>query len=57
MTPEALLELKARACNPQTGCFRLLDRTLSNVRRILAESGEELITREVIGRASAMMML
>ena len=57
MTPEALLELKARACNSQTGCFRLLDRTLSNVRRILAESGEELITREVIGRASAMMML
>ena len=27
--PEALVELKARACNMQTGCFRLLDRTLS----------------------------
>lgn len=57
ITPDALVELKARACNPQNGCFRLLDRTLSNVRRILAENGEELITREIIGRASSMMML
>ena len=57
ITPDALVELKARACNPQNGCFRLLDRTLSNVRRILTENGEELITREIIGRASSMMML
>ena len=41
--PEALVELKARACNMQTGCFRLLDRTLSNVRRILKETGEETV--------------
>lgn len=34
ISPDALIELKARACNMQTGCFRLLDRTLSNVKRM-----------------------
>ena len=55
--PEALVELKARACNMQTGCFRLLDRTLSNVRRILKETGEETVTVKTIAQASSMMML
>jgi DNA transposition AAA+ family ATPase len=55
--PEALAELKARACNMQTGCFRLLDRTLSNVKRILAETGGDTITLKVIEQASSMMML
>jgi DNA transposition AAA+ family ATPase len=55
--PEAMTEIKARACNMQTGCFRLLDRTLSNVFRILAESGKETITLKVIEQASSMMML
>ena len=53
----ALAELKARACNTQTGCFRLLDRTLNNVFRILNNRGERRITAEVINQASAMMML
>lgn len=53
----ALAELKARACNTQTGCFRLLDRTLNNVFRILKNRGERRITAEIIGQASAMMML
>lgn len=57
VTPEAMVELKARACNMQTGCFRLLDRTLSNVSRILAERGEDTVTVKVIEQASAMMML
>lgn len=57
ITPDAMTELKARACNMQTGCFRLLDRTLSNIQRILAENGEELITPKIIEQASAMMML
>ena len=57
VTPEALVELKGRACNTQTGCFRLLDRTLSNVKRILADSGETRVTVKVIEQASAMMML
>ena len=57
ITDDALTELKARACNMQTGCFRLLDRTLSNVRRILEERGEEKITIKTIEQASSMMML
>ena len=54
---DALTELVARACNMQTGCFRLLDRTLSNVRRILADAGAEKITLKHIEQASSMMML
>lgn len=53
----ALAELKARACNTQTGCFRLLDRTLNNVFRILRSRGERRITAEIINQASSMMML
>jgi len=54
----ALNELKNRACNRQTGCFRLLDRTLNNVLRILPESGTDgVITLDIINRASKMMML
>ena len=53
----ALEELQARARNRQTGCFRLLDRTLSNVRRILAANGGGTITLKVIQQASGMMML
>ena len=55
--PEAMAEIKARACNLQTGCFRLLDRTLSNVFRILEESGGYRITLKTIEQASSMMML
>ena len=54
---DALNELKVRACNPQTGCFRLLDRTLNNVFRILRDNGETVITLKIIEQASSMMML
>ena len=57
VTPETMVELKSRACNPQTGCFRLLDRTLSNAQRILAETQTATITPKIIQQASAMMML
>lgn len=57
LTPDALVELKARACNMQTGCFRLLDRTLSNVKRILSERGESIVTVKIIEEASSLMML
>lgn len=57
VAPEAMVELKARACNMQTGCFRLLDRTLSNVKRILEEKGETIITLKTIEQASSLMML
>lgn len=55
--PDALQELKARACNSQTGCFRLFDRTLNNIIRILNATGETTITIKVIAQASDMMML
>jgi len=54
---DALSELRARACNMQTGCFRLLDRTLSNVFRILSETGGDTINLKMIEQASSMMML
>ncbi len=54
---EAMQELLIRATNNQTGCFRLLDRTLNNVRRILRENGGTRITMSVITQASGMMML
>ncbi|ADY54889.1 transcriptional regulator, XRE family [Syntrophobotulus glycolicus DSM 8271] len=54
---DALAELKSRACNHQTGCFRLLDRTLNNVFRIMKERGESRITLTIINQASNMMML
>lgn len=53
----ALAELKTRACNMQNGCFRLLDRTLRNVDRILRERGSRAVTAEVIREASGLMML
>lgn len=53
----ALAELKSRACNMQNGCFRLLDRTLRNVDRILRERGSRAVTAEVIREASDLMML
>ena len=57
ITEDAMVELKARACNMQTGCFRLLARTISNVRRILDDQGEATVTMKIIEQASSMMML
>ena len=54
---EALNELVSRACNNQTGCFRLLDRTLNNVFRIMNENAQETINLKTIAQASNMMML
>lgn len=54
---DALNELVSRACNNQTGCFRLLDRTLNNVFRIVNESNQSIITLKMISQASNMMML
>ena len=36
---------------------QILDRTLSNVKRILADRGEEVVTLKIIEQASSMMML
>ena len=54
---EAMEELVHRANGNQTGCFRLLDRTLRNVFRIMNEQELRVITPEVIKEASNMMML
>lgn len=53
----AMLEFISRATNAQTGCFRLLDRTLNNVLRILKETGQTQVTMKVVNQASSMMML
>lgn len=53
----AMGEMVRRATNTQGGCFRLLDRTLSNVLRILGQRGETRITMKIVGEASGMMML
>lgn len=53
----AMMEFISRAQNAQTGCFRLLDRTLSNVLRILKESGQSKVTMKIVSQASSMMML
>lgn len=53
----AMVEFLTRATNSQTGCFRLLDRTLNNVIRILKDSGQTQVTMKVMKQASNMMML
>ncbi|MCM1258449.1 MAG: AAA family ATPase [Roseburia sp.] len=53
----AMVEFISRAQNAQTGCFRLLDRTLNNVLRILKDSGQTRVTMKIVGQASNMMML
>ena len=53
----AMGEMVSRATNAQSGCFRLLDRTLNNVLRILKQKGETRITMKVVSEASSMMML
>ena len=53
----AMGEMVSRATNTQGGCFRLLDRTLNNVLRILKQKGETRITMKIVGEASGMMML
>lgn len=52
----AMAEFITRAQNTQTGCFRLLDRTLNNVLRVLKESRQTKITLKVVSQASSMMM-
>ncbi len=53
----AMGEMISRATNAQSGCFRLLDRTLNNVIRILKQRNETRISMKVVSEASNMMML
>lgn len=54
---DAMEEIIVRATNSNTGCFRLLDRTIKNVLRVAKQNNEERITLKVIRQASDMMML
>ncbi|WP_338134882.1 AAA family ATPase [Paenibacillus alvei] len=62
---DAVQELVTRATNNKNGCFRLLDRTVNNILRVLnmrnsepsGEASAPLITSEIITQASNMMML
>ena len=54
-TPEAMREMITRATNSKTGCFRLLDRTMNNILRLVTQNEE--ITLDIINKASSMMML
>lgn len=52
---DAMEEMIIRATNYQTGCFRLLDRTLRNILRLM--DGDTKITLDLINKASSMMLL
>ena len=55
---EAAMEvLIDRAKNSKNGCFRLFDRTMNNIIRIMQEKNKTVVTEKIIGEASAMMML
>lgn len=57
ITDDAAAELACRAFDARNGCFRLLDRTLNNVLRILRGRGEAKVTLDIVNEASGMMML
>lgn len=57
IAPDALAELKQRALNPRTGCFRLMNRTMRNVDRILGQQNEQTLTLKIIRQASSLMMV
>ena len=50
-------ELERRAYGAQNACFRLFDRTMNNVIRLMNARGETRITMDIIRDASVMMML
>ena len=56
ITEDAARELAERALEARNGCFRLLDRTLNNVIRILKGRQETKVTMEIVREASSLMM-
>jgi len=58
LTGDALNEMISRATNNQTGCFRVLNKTLRNIVRLQPDQDQDVeITLDVINKASGMMML
>lgn len=55
ITQKAIEELVVRATNDNNGCFRLLDRTMKNIQRVLGNKTK--ITADTIMEASSMMLL
>ena len=47
LTPKALEELVMRATNDNNGCFRTLNRTFKNVKRLFEDKGQNIETEEV----------
>lgn len=56
ITEEAGVILAERALEARSGCFRLLDRTLNNVLRVMKEKGETKVTGTIVREASSLMM-
>ncbi len=56
ITEDAARELAERALEARNGCFRLLDRTLNNVIRILKGRQETRVTMDIVREASSLMM-
>lgn len=57
VTQEAAAALAERTFAARNGSFRLLDRTLNNVLRVLRSQGSARVTLETVREASGMMML
>lgn len=55
--PAALNLIIARATNKKNGCFRLFDRTMDNLERLMKHKDEKKVTVELIKEASSLMML
>lgn len=53
----ALEHIIDRATNKKNGCYRLFDRTMSNIEKLMEHEEEESITLEIIQEASNLMML
>ena len=53
----AMEVLTSRARNSKNGCFRLFDRTMNNIIRLMREREQTTITETIINEASAMMLL
>ncbi len=56
-TEEVIQEIIRRGTSPRTGCFRLFDRTLNNILRILDGDVSKPVAVQVLDKASEMMML
>lgn len=55
--PMALDLIVERATNKKNGCFRLFDRTMDNLERLMRLKGETKVNLELIQEASSLMML